>query len=53
MKKLMTVVGLSLIAAVAMVCTASAADTPEKGAEKPKPHSCTGEIVKISNQPTP
>ena len=48
MKKLMTVVGLSLIAAVAMVCTASAADTPEKGAEKPKPHSCTGEIVKIS-----
>lgn len=49
MKKMWTAMGLSLVAAVAMVCSASAADTPEKGAEKPKPHSCTGEIVKISS----
>jgi hypothetical protein len=41
--------GLSLIAAVAMVCSASAADTPEKTTDKPKPHTCTGEIVKISS----
>lgn len=49
MKKLVTVVGVSLIAAVAMMCSASAADTPEKGVEKPKLHTCTGEIVKISS----
>jgi hypothetical protein len=48
MKKLMTAVGLSLIAAVAVVCSASAADAPEK-MDKAKGHSCTGEIVKISS----
>ncbi len=48
MKKLWTAIVVSLVAAVAMVCSASAADTPEKGAEKPKSHMCTGEIVKIS-----
>lgn len=48
MKKLWTVVGMSLIAAVAMVVSASAADKPEKGAEKPKPHQVSGEVCAIS-----
>ena len=50
MKKLTTIVGVSLIAAVAMLCSATAADAPEKGADKPKQHTCTGEIVKISSE---
>lgn len=48
MKKLWTVVGLSLIAAVAMVVSASAAEKGGKGADKPKPHQITGEVCAIN-----
>ena len=48
MKKLWTAVGVSLIAAVAMVVSASAADKVEKGGDKPKTHQVTGEVCAIS-----
>jgi len=48
MKKLWTVAGLSLIAAVAMVVSASAAENDGKAADKPKPHQITGEVCAIS-----
>lgn len=48
MKKLWTVVGLSLVAAVAMVVSASAAEKSDKGGDKPKPKQVTGEICSIS-----
>ncbi len=48
MKRMLTVVGLSLIAAVAMVVSASAAEKDGKGADKPKPHQITGEVCAIS-----
>jgi len=48
MKKLWTVVGLSLIAAVAMAVSASAAEKGAKGGDKPKPHQITGEVCAIS-----
>ncbi|MBI5819258.1 MAG: hypothetical protein HZA88_09735 [Verrucomicrobia bacterium] len=48
MKKLWTVAGLSLIAAVAMVVSASAAEKDGKAADKPKPHQITGEVCAIS-----
>ncbi|MCX6908006.1 MAG: hypothetical protein NTY01_08185 [Verrucomicrobia bacterium] len=48
MKKLWTVVGLSLVAAVAMAVSASAAEKSDKGADKPKPKQITGEVCAIS-----
>jgi hypothetical protein len=48
MKKLWTVVGLSLVAAVAMVVSASAAEKGKAG-DKPKgPPTCSGKIVSVS-----
>ena len=48
MKKLWTVVGLSLIVAVTMAVSASAAEKADKGGDKPKRHQVTGEVCAIS-----
>lgn len=48
MKKLWTVVGVSLVAAVALVVSASAAEKSDKGGDKPKPKQITGEVCSIS-----
>ncbi|MCX6900152.1 MAG: hypothetical protein NT105_15825 [Verrucomicrobia bacterium] len=49
MKKLWTVVGLSLIAAVVMVVSASAAEKGKDGEKRKGPPTCSGKIVSVSS----
>ncbi|MBI5686019.1 MAG: hypothetical protein HZC54_13185 [Verrucomicrobia bacterium] len=49
MKKLWTVVGLSLIAAVAMVVSASAAEKGKAGEKAKGAPTCSGKVVSVSS----